>query len=438
MNNGENPKRNNSRIIAICAIIFVTVFAIVNIRGVTDTLSSIFSVLTPIVVGFAIAYLLNPMLRFYEFKVFKKLKNKNVIRGLSIACTFITAALIIASFLWLLIPQIIKSVKDLITNYDDYVHSTAELLNSIINKFLPAEPNTKYLSAEKIQKWVTDFFASSSEIMNSILDYLSEFGIGLFVGVKNTILGIFIAVYILIAKEKLQALARKLGAAFIPENKLIKIKEYVHLTHKTFSGYLVGTIIDAVIVLVVTLIALLIFDIHYPLLIAVIVGATNIIPFFGPFIGGIPSFLILLLVDPQEALIFLVLIVVIQQIEGNIIAPKILGESTGISSLAVLIAIIIMGDYFGVVGMIIGVPIFAVASVIITEMTEAKLTKRGKATELDAYYTKDDMIDPSIKHQPLVSRIFYKIARIILKIGRALRGGKPPKRHKKHKKSSNE
>ncbi len=436
MNNGDNPKRNIPKVFTICAIIFVSIFVIVNISGVTAVLSSVLSVLSPIIIGFALAYILNPMLRFYEFRVFKKLKRKNVIRAISIACTLITTAIIVAAFLWLLIPQVITSVKDLVTNYDDYVNSTVSLINSMINNIAANDHFTEYVSADEIKEWVLEFFASSSKIMSSILDYVSELGVGLFVGVKNTILGIFIAIYVLIAKERLQALARKLGAAFIPGSKLAVIGKYINLTHQTFSGFLVGKIVDSAIILVITLVLLLIFGIHYPLLIAVIVGVTNIVPVFGPFIGAIPSFFILFIVDPKEALIFLILIFLIQQLDGNVIGPKILGNSTGISSLGVLIAIVIMGEYFGVIGMIIGVPIFAVGGVIITEIADAKLTKRGKTTDLDEYYFKDAMIDPSHSHAPILTKLFGKIAQVVLKLIGALKKKKTEKKNNDAKKST--
>lgn len=419
MDNGENQKKSPFRMSTACMIIFIIIFTMVNIKGVTEVLSSIFSVLTPVIIGFALAYIFNPLLKFYEYKVFKKLKSKNFIRGISITLTLVTAFLILTAFLWLLIPQVISSSKDLIENYDEYVESTVDLINSTISK-LGADDNFKeYVSAEDIRERVVDFFTSSSQLMSSVLNYVSDFAMGLFVGIKNTVIGIFIAIYVLVSKERLQALARKLGTAFLSEKKMAIVEKYMSITHSTFTGFFVGKIIDSAIILLLTFVLLLIFGINYPLLIAMIVGITNIIPVFGPFIGAIPSFFILFIIDPREAFIFLILIILIQQLDGNVIGPKILGDSTGISSLGVLIAIIIMGEYFGIVGMIVGVPIFAVLGILINEMADVRLAKRGKSTYLDTYYHKDAMIDPSVKHQPILWRIFGRLYRALFKGVRA-------------------
>ena len=419
MENNENQKKHPIKITSICAIIFVIIFTMANIQGVIGVLSSIFSVLTPVIIGFALAYILNPMLTFYEYKVFKKLKNKNFIRGISITLTLITAFVILLAFLWLLIPQVITSSKDLISNYDNYIESTVNLINSTISKITTDDHLTEYISAEEVTNFVLELFASSSQIMSSILSYVSDFAMGLFVGLKNTIIGIFIAIYMLIAKERLLALSRKLGTAFISERNFKIVQKYASITHSTFTGFFVGKIVDSAIILLLTLVLLLIFGINYPLLIAVIVGITNIIPVFGPIIGAIPSFFILFIIDPKQAFIFLILIIFIQQLDGNVIGPKILGDSTGISSLGVLIAIIIMGEYFGIIGMIIGVPIFAVLGVLINEVADAKLTQRGKSTYLDEYYHKDAMIDPHAKHQPILLKIFGKLYRSLFKGVRA-------------------
>ena len=419
MENNENQKKHPIKITSICAIIFVIIFTMANIQGVIGVLSSIFSVLTPVIIGFALAYILNPMLTFYEYKVFKKLKNKNFIRGISITLTLVTAFVILLAFLWLLIPQVITSSKDLISNYDNYIESTVNLINSTISKIATDDHLTEYISAEEVTNFVLKFFASSSQIMSSILSYVSDFAMGLFVGLKNTILGIFIAIYMLVAKERLLALARKFGTAFISERNFKIVQKYASITHNTFTGFFVGKIVDSAIILLLTLVLLLIFDINYPLLIAVIVGITNIIPVFGPIIGAIPSFFILFIIDPKQAFIFLILIILIQQLDGNVIGPKILGDSTGISSLGVLIAIIVMGEYFGIIGMIIGVPIFAVLGVLINEIADVKLTKRGKSTYLDEYYHKDAMIDPHTKRQPILLKIFGKLYRSLFKGVRA-------------------
>ena len=327
--------------LVVCAVVFVLLFGMVNMAIVGETLSSIVSVFTPILIGFAIAYILNPILRLYEFKVFYKLKKKNTIRGLSILCTYLTAIVAIALILYLLIPSVIDSIfVQIIPNYDNYVGSATEFLNKIINKIMSNENAAEYINEATIKTFIADFFKMSENVFSTVVTYIIQYASGLFVGIKNTILGIFISIYVLISKERLQAQARKFSAAVFPESKVRHFGKYLNLTHRTFSNFFVGQILDACILTVVTLFVLTIFNIQPALLVSIIVGVTNIIPIFGPILGAIPSFFLIFIINPQKAIWFIVIIIILQQIDGNIIAPKILGESTGISSLGVIIAII--------------------------------------------------------------------------------------------------
>ncbi len=410
--NGGGGKKGIGVIIAIAVVVFVALFAIANIGAIGGVLSSVISVFSPIIIGFGIAYILNPLLRLFEFKVFKRLKSKNVIRVLSIVCTFVSAALIVAALLWLLIPQIVNSIEQLVSQYEFYIARTTGIINSIINKFLSNENFAVYVDAEHIREVIQHFFSISGDALNSIMGYVKEYGMGLFVGVKNTVLGVFIAIYVLISKEKLQAQVRKFGTAVMPENKLKVIGRYINLTHHTFSSYFVGKILSSMMVMLIVFVAMLIFNIPYALLIAVVIGVTDIIPVFGPFIGTIPSFIIIFIVEPEKALLFLIIILVVQQIEGNIISPKVLGEATGVSSLCVIISIIIMGEYFGVVGMIIGVPVFAVGVTVVKELVESRLKKKQKPVDTAEYYLKDSVADPYAHHEPVASRLFKAAKRL--------------------------
>jgi len=411
---GDNSKKNMIIAAFVFAAIFTVTFVVVNLGTLWDAFSAVISVLSPILIGVAIAYILNPLLRFFEFKVFIKLKRKSLIRGLSILSTYISALILIAAFLWLLIPQIAESITDLISNYNSYVTSATDFINGILNELFSSGAS-KYVDETQIKEFVVNIFAESGNVLDAILDYVVEYGMGLFVGIKNTVLGIFISIYVLISKETLQAQVRKFGVAVFTESKSRKIGKYIALTHRTFSNFLVGKVLSSTLVGIITFIGMTIFGMPYALLISVIVGVTDIIPVFGPFIGAIPSFFIIFIVDPKKALIFAIMMVIIQQIEGNIITPKVLGESTGISSLAVIVSIIIMGEYFGFVGMIIGVPVFAVGINIVKELVDTKLKKKGKSTETSEYYLKDAMIDPDEVHLTVGVRLAKNVVRIAKK-----------------------
>lgn len=421
MKDGNQKKGSGVFALTVFALIFLVIYVIVNLGAISEVLSYVLSVLSPLLIGFALAYILNPILRLFEFKIYKRIKNIHVLRALSLISTFLTALLIVAAFLWLLIPQIITSIEGLVSQYDTYVSKTTGFLNNLISKFMAEGHVSEYVNEQHIRDFVANFFSASGDVLEGVMAYIKEYGMGLFEGVKNTILGIFIAIYVLISKEKLQAQVRKLGAAFLPDSRVRKLGKYISITHKTFSGFFVGKIIDSAIIMVLTLIIMLICNMPYALLVSVIVGVTNIIPIFGPIVGAVPSFFIIFIVDPQKALIFLVLIILIQQLDGNVIGPMILGDSTGISSLGVIVAIIIMGDLFGVLGMIIGVPIFAVATTVIKEISETRLRKKNKSTDTADYYLKDAIADPHENHEPVATRIVKNTARMFKKISDRIR-----------------
>lgn len=404
-----------------CAVIFVVLYFITNITAITEFISGVFSVLAPIIIGGAIAYMLNPILKLFEYKVLKKLKNKSARRGLSILFTYIVAILILVAFLLIMIPQIVKSAMDLAGKFDTYVEGTTNLINSFIAKFVSDPTTAERVNAHALFDSVTSFLTGSGEFFETVMLYIRDFGLGLFVGVKNAFLGFFISLYILIDKERLHAIVRKITAAFFKDAHRNRFLRYVRIANRTFGGFFIGKIIDSIIIGILTFIALLIFRIPYAPLVATIVGITNIIPVFGPFIGAIPSAFIIFISSPQKALIFLILILAIQQLDGNVIGPKILGNSTGISSLGVIIAIVIMGEYFGVIGMIVGVPIFATITIVINELIEAKLKGKGLPHSTEDYYPAYSLVDPHEHHEKVGERIFRSILDIfggIIKIFR--------------------
>ena len=413
----DGAKRGIIIALLVCAILFVLMFSMGNMTMLGEALSKVLSVSTPILIGFAIAYVLNPILRFYEFKVFKKVKKKNRIRGLSILCTYLTAFAIIAAVLYLLIPSIIDSIfVQIIPNYDTYVGTATDFINKIINKIMSNESAAEYIDETTIKAFIARFFDLSGDMFAAIADYVVHYAMGLFVGIKNTVIGVFISIYVLISKEKLQAQVRKFGAAMFSESRTRHIGKYINLTHRTFSNFFVGQLLDACILTVVTFLVLTVFNIQPALLVSVIVGVTNIIPIFGPIIGAIPSFFLIFIINPQKALWFIIIIIILQQIDGNIIAPKILGESTGISSLGVIIAIIVMGDLFGIFGMLIGVPVFAVGITVTKEFVETRLRKKGKPTDTAEYYLKDSVADPYEHHVPITKKIWNNIECFIGKL----------------------
>lgn len=414
MFNPDNKKRIIT-LFLICAIAFVVLFAIVNIGAISNFFKAIVSVFSPILIGAGIAYLLNPLLKLFEFKVFKKIPNKKVLRGLSLFMTFFSVILLITVFLYIFIPALIDSISTLVGNMDGYLDNATDFINKTLSNLSNNETVSQYIDRESLISGITGLFSESGKLFDVILGYVKTLGLGLVEGIKTMILAIFIAVYILISKERLSAQFCKLTVALLPGKARLTMRRYLRLANRTFGDYFIGVILDACFVMVLSLIVFLIFGIPHALFISAIIGVTNIIPIFGPFIGGIPSFLIIFLADPKKAILFVVLILLIQQLDGNVIAPKIHSNSTMLSSLGVIIAITIMGAYFGIAGMIIGVPVFSMIVAIFKEILEMRLKKADLPTDTAEYYMRDSLVDPHETHE----RFYTRITKPVVKASKA-------------------
>ena len=397
------PKKIPKRVFffSVCAVVAILVYSIANAHNFSAFFAGIGDVITPLIIGGVIAYLCNPILKFYEYVLFRKLGRGNLRRGLSLFCTVLTFFGMVAIVIALIVPELIDSITQLVTNYEFYLNSLLGGVQSVIDK-LPENVagHIDISDIEKLNVFLTDMFGAGEDIMSRVLTFLQGFLMdgdvignvwGFVMEVFDTfmdlILGLFIAFYILSSKEKRVAQIHKFRAAFFSEEKNAKISEVVKLVDQTFGGFIKGVLLDALAVGVVTFIMLTIFNVsEYNLLISTICAVTNIIPVFGPFIGAIPSALIVLISNPEKFLLFIVLVLIIQQIDGNIICPMIQGNNTGVSSLAVLVAITVMGGFFGLIGMIIGVPIFAVVIELCKRTIEARLKKKGLSTDTTDYY----------------------------------------------------
>lgn len=399
----KHPLKKRWLFFGTLAVIFVVAYCIVNVDSFSTVFKRISNVISPVIIGCVIAYLCNPILKFYEYLVFRKLGKGNLRLGLSLLCTFLSVLGILAILIAMIIPELYKSISDLVTNYEKYLNGLLGFVQSLINKLPPEVSDQIDISdMQKLTTFITDVFGNAEDIMSGILDKLKNYVfdanlIGniwaflskIFGTIVDFVLGIFIAFYILSSKEKRLAQINKFRAAYLNEKRDEKLTEVVTLVDKTFGGFFKGVLVDALAVGVATYIFMSIFRVsEYNLLIAAICAITNVIPVFGPFIGAIPSGLIVLMTNPEKILVFIILILVIQQLDGNILVPLIQGNNTGISSLAVLISITVMGGLFGIVGMVIGVPVFAVIIELVKRAIEDKLRGQNKDTDTTHYYRK--------------------------------------------------
>ena len=535
------------RIAIICSaafiVIYSTLFLMIQAGFSDDRFSSswksVLSVLSPILAGAIIAYILNPILRFFEKVIFKKMKHPRLRRAICVFLTYLLILLLLIGLFSAIIPQVVSSIREFGSNINNYASAMQTALIAgfdSLNEYIDNHPSIKNLLENmEVYTWigqiieedavspdstlpedptlsstseipevtepVNDKISNDSTISNDsslvenentlspeeedsvqldtsasdltqtdpvdtypepsdeslsqkhelsfeafsqfIFDKLGEFSISLDEGIstlmdsllglgisfltflKNAILGIFISIYLLLGKERVGAQCKRLVSALFPEKAAKTILRITKRSDRTAGRFVMGTLIDAVFVAIVTLTALSIFDIKYALLIAIIIGFTNMIPFFGPFIGGIPSALLLLIDDittivnnPDEparftCVTFVILMLIIQQIDGNIINPRVIGNSTGLSSLGVLISVTVMSGFFGFFGMLLGVPVAAIIIGIVKEITEYLLKRKKLPVALASYYSQHSMVPPETPEEELEYQehtAFYRFA----------------------------
>lgn len=369
--------------LVICGSILLYL-GISHMSSIKASINDFIKTLQPFIIGGTLAYLLNFILRFYEDKIlshdfFKKLK-RSAKRGIGLLLTYITASIITYLFIQFVLPQLVDSIIGLVNNIPEYLNELTKVTNDIFDN-LNLQPEYINLITDKFGEAVTYIIT----IISNFVPVIGNFVVGATSSILNIIIGIIVSIYILIDKEKFMALGKKIVYALCSEEKAKFTLRLATQSNMTFSRFIGGKILDSFIIGVLTFFILTIFKMPYVLLISVIVGVTNIIPFFGPFIGGIPAAIIILFVSPIQALWFVVIIIVIQQIDGNIIGPKILGDSIGISAFWILFSLLVAAKFMGFVGMVIGVPLFAIFYSIIKEIIEEKLRKKGLPIETEKY-----------------------------------------------------
>ncbi len=349
---------------------------------------------SPIIYGIIVAYLLTPIVNtleakllnpiFFQKKGITKQKQKWM-RVISVTLTMLLLIFVIYVFFSILIPNIVTSIKSISLQFPLYVKN----LNYWINKFFERYPD--------IEKIITQLVDMYSEELNT---YLNESIIPQLESVVKTvslslisvlrvlwdfIIGLIIAIYVLFSKELFSGQSKKIAYAFFSTENANHIISDIRFISDTFIGFISGKIVDSLIIGLICFAGTSILNIPYALLISVIVGVTNIIPFFGPFLGAIPSTVLILMVDPIKCIYFILFILFLQQLDGNVIGPKILGQSTGLSSFWVIFSITIFGGLLGIPGMIIGVPFFAVIYAGVRHLIDKSLSKKGLPTESNLY-----------------------------------------------------
>lgn len=373
----------------VAASIILFYLGISQIGAVTSYIDKIFIILQPFIIGFAIAYLLGFLLKVYERNL-KKIKNYRNLklkyqRIISLTLTYLTAILLIVLFLQFVLPQLIESIVGLVNNIPTYISNLNKVSNYLFKKFDIKKEQMDVIN-EKLRGLIDTVINIGTNLLPVIGNIVASFASSIW----NIAIGAIVSIYLLIDKENMCAGVKKVVYAILPEKGAEKVILITHKSNETFGKFLSGKILDSAIIGILAYIVLKICNMPYSLLISVVIGITNIIPFFGPFIGAVPSFIIILFVSPEKALWFLLIVFILQQVDGNIIGPKILGESIGISAFWILFSIMVAGEILGFVGMIIGVPLFAVIYSLFKDFINEKLKSKGLKTDLKEYKNSDE------------------------------------------------
>ncbi len=388
----------------VISLSVVLVFAFVNASFVKSALSSLLKIFYPIIYGLVLAYLINPIYKLAYNKVFadvgrKKSKTK-LRRTLSITCTYIFVFAVVSGFVAIIVPQIIASYMSLQEQVKKYIVDASGWVNEIIASsgiFDGRFDISKYFNISELTTYLQKILTNSYSAVTTLTPYVISILSGVFTSALNWIVGIIISIYLLASKDVLSAQLEKTVYAFMKKSRAKAIVDFARETDQTFGKFILGKILDSLIIGILTFIILSIVGVPYSPLVSLIIGVTNIIPFFGPFIGAIPSVFIVLIAEPKMAIWTLIIIIVIQQLDGNIIGPKIIGNTTGVSSLWIVVSIIVFGGIFGVVGMIAAVPVFAIIYKYFKNYVERKLDEKGMSTNTMDYLCEKhgDLNDPN-------------------------------------------
>ena len=377
-------KRYTTYAIYSCIVLAAVIFCIflgIYVQDIWSGVLKVVDVFSPLIYGCAIAYILHPIVKLFERKILVGIRHGVVRRAISVAIAYLLFISIIGLLVYAIVPQLVRSFNDLQSSLARYSESLQEWVanvsagTGILATIVRAV--TKNVDLSALSQPLTQIMDSVYKLLKDFSPYIMGFISSFMVQLKNILLGIVFSGYLLCSKELVLAQINKLLHVFLSDDRMKRLKATVRYTDKTFGKYLMGTFADAIMVGVLTAIAMIIFRMPYIPLVSVLVGCTNIIPIFGPFIGAIPSFLFIFISDPIKALWFVVIILVIQQIDGNFIAPRILGESTGLPAIVVIIAITVMGGLFGILGMIIAVPSFAVIAKRIDDKTKERAAQKA-------------------------------------------------------------
>lgn len=371
-------------IFAICLTLVAIVFKYSSFLKYVAVVAEVFA---PILWGIIIAFILNPIMKFFE-KYLGKLINKRkphpkILRMVSVVISLALLLTVLISLVAGIIPQIIESVKSIFMNMDSYLATAQDWVDKRIeeNEFLRNMVEGEFVS---IKQYSLNFMSTLQQKMD-LVSSIAERGISILVTLKDFALGLILATYMLASKETFMAQGKKVLYAIIPHRRCNTVMTVMRRVNDIFTHFLSGKALDSFIIGLLTFIVLTFADIPYVVLISLIIGVTNMIPFFGPFIGAIPCSFLVFFAKPDMTIFFVIFILILQQFDGNFLGPLILGDTLGISAFWIMVAILISGGLFGFIGMVFAVPVFAVFYTLFKDLIESRLRKKLLPIESDSY-----------------------------------------------------
>ena len=383
------------KIIALCLVLLIFILVFTNLNAFSGAFHALMRVLSSVLYGFLFAYLLNPLVKVVDKRLLPFLLKKGwkekiayrVSRVAGLLFAFAVAGLMIYALVAMIVPQLADSIAKIVANLPGYYTSIEKWVLNI----LEGNPDIKATADVVLEKGY-DFLENF--IRNDLLGSVQKIVVSVTASayavireVVNMVIGLVVSVYVLLSKDKFLAQSKKMVVAFFEPETANRLMDHGRRIDQIFNGFIIGKLIDSLIIGILCYIGVSILKMPYTVLIATIVGVTNIIPYFGPILGTIPCALLILLDSPIQCFYFIIFVLILQQIDGNVIGPRILGENVGISGFWILVSITVGGGMFGFVGMLLGVPVFAVLYMLISDFVDRSLQKRGKTTRTRDYFT---------------------------------------------------
>lgn len=397
------------------AVLILLAFVLMRIENILGWIGSLLSIMRPLFIGIVLTFILyKPTILITEFLERTTKGKRFPCDGAAVAITYVLFLGVLTGLVWIVVPSFISSIEEFSTKFSTYMTNIQNGLDSVLS-ILQGENGQGILSqmdisAEDIMTQLTSVVSMLPDYVPDVMEKVGEWASGLTGVVTDIIFGIAFSVYILIGRKKLKRQVKRIIRTFFTETTYHRISHYSSLTFRTFSNFVSGQLMEAVILGLLCFLGMTVLGFPYAIMISVIVGVTNIIPIIGPIIGTIPGAVIYLLIDPWRAVWFVVFVVIMQQIDSNLIYPRVVGSSVGLPAIWILFAVTVGGGMFGVIGMVVGVPVMSLIYTILREKTAA-------AAEADPTDGDAD------KRSPMFPVVGEKTTALLSKLAQSVRSG---------------